>query len=130
MAFRDAGHGENHAFELISEVIAAEDGLDVVADSLAAAADIVGEWLEVPDAAAALAAAELVAAARGAPSPLLPAEAIEWARTTPGLAALAPRARKACEAVRAGSELREHWIESGAVAAFEAAVSALAQRLG
>lgn len=129
MPYPDATDGRNHAFELISEAIHSEDGLDVVLDSLAAAADLEGEWLEVPDAAAALAAAELVAAARGAPSPLLPAEAIAWAVRTPGLAALASRARSACEAVRRESELRDHWAESGAVAAWDAAVAALARRL-
>jgi hypothetical protein len=118
----------NHGFELIAEAIRADDGLDVVADSLAAAAGH-GDWLEVPDAAAALAAAELVAAARGAPSPLLPREAVTWAARTPGLAALSARARSACAAVRRGSELRERWAETGAVAAWDAAVAALEQRL-
>ncbi|BDG05435.1 DUF4259 domain-containing protein [Anaeromyxobacter oryzae] len=127
MAYPDPTPG-NHALELISEAMEAEDGLDVVADSLAAATSV-GDWLEIPDAAAALAAAELVAAARGAPSPVLPAEAVAWAARTPGLAALAPRARSACEAVRRGSELRERWEESGGVAAWDAAVAALARRL-
>ncbi|WP_242393193.1 DUF4259 domain-containing protein [Anaeromyxobacter oryzisoli] len=129
MGYPGSLDGRNHAFELIAEAIQAEDGLDVVADSLAAASDVHGDWLEIPDAAAALAAAELVAAARGAPSPLLPAEAIAWASRTPGLAALASRARTACEAVRRDSELRDRWAESGAVAAWDAAVVALARRL-
>ncbi len=120
------------ARDLLAEVLSVEDGVDVVHHSLAAAAAFTTEYLEAHDAAAALAAAELVAAARGASSPDLPPEAVAWAARHGSLAALGRGARAACDAVMRASELADRVEETGAAAAaaWQAAVTDLARRLG
>lgn len=118
------------AHDLLREVVTVDDGVELVHESLAAAvAADAGDWLEAHDAAAALAAAELVAAARGAPSPELAADAVDWAGRHRMLAMLANGARCACRAVLGRSELAEMWEESGAAAAWKKAVEDLEVRL-
>lgn len=86
-------------------------GPQVVAATLNGA--IKAKYLEAPEGAAAVAAAELVAAARGKPSPNLPIELAAWLQRQPKaqLASLAPLARQALGKVLnpEASELRQLW---------------------
>lgn len=102
-----------------------DDALDWVAQcarsagsaevSAALEAAIAAKYLEAPEGSAALAAAEVVAAALGKPSSKLPTELASWLARQPKqqIAQLAPRARLAVARVKdAGvSELRQLWSE-------------------
>lgn len=72
--------------------------------------------LDASDGAAAIAAAELVAAAKGKPGKSLPKEVSDWLARQPKheIAQLASIARKALARVKdpAASELRQLWMES------------------
>lgn len=72
-----------------------------------------GEAIDVWDGCRALAACEIVAAARGAPSPSLPEEASRWlaAQSLRVPDALRDSALAALRAVGADSELKELWDE-------------------
>jgi hypothetical protein len=91
-----------------------------------------GKYLEAPQGSSAVAAAEVVAAARGKPSPKLPAELAAWIKRQPAqeLSRLAPLARKALKRVRdpKTSELRQLWDE-GKPARWLEAISDLESRL-
>jgi hypothetical protein len=110
-------------YELEKDAMGAVDG--ALADALEA-----GD-LEQPMDTLAIAAAEVVAAARGRPAADLP-EAV--ATVAAGLAsrvtdAHATQARTAAERVLASSEIGELWAESDADAAWRAAVDDLIRRL-
>ena len=73
------------------------------------------EYLEMPECGAALAAAEIVAALRGAPSSDLPADVTLWVREqrerdTSADARLVGLARRAVGRVKADSEMNDTWI--------------------
>jgi hypothetical protein len=89
-------------------------------------------YLEAPEGSAAIAAAEVVAAAAGHPSPSLPAPLAAWAakQTKAEAVAQLALARQAVDRVARGerSELRELWDESNP-AAWRAAVADLEKRL-
>jgi hypothetical protein len=105
---------------------------EALAEALAAVAGAgADEYLEAPDCSAGLAAAEFVAALKGAPGADLPDEARACAakletKADPGLVSLALRA---VERVRADSELKELWDESEDPAEWYAAVGDLEARL-
>lgn len=73
-------------------------------------------YLEATEASVTVAAAEVVAAALGKPSPTLPEKLRQWIERQPkqGLAELAPMARQALVRVKdpKQSELRQLWSES------------------
>ena len=103
---------------------------DLVHRTLAVAAEPTG-YLEAPDCSAALAAAEVVAAAVSRPAPDLPEEISTWvgthrAQVPHDLAALSVRA---IDRITVDSELRELWDETGEADAWSAAVRALRERL-
>ncbi len=88
------------------------------------------DYLEAPDASAAVAAAEIVAALMGRPPADLPEEAAEWVQAhpaTPG-ATLVTRARGSVIRVREDSELKELW-EEGDAGEWHASMDELAARL-
>lgn len=105
-------------------------GMDVVQSAFDGVAD--AEYLEAPEASAAVAAAEVVAALAGRAMDDLPVEAAEWVaahQRHPG-EMLVKRARAAVQRVRTGSELNELWEEDGADASeWHAAVDDLLRRL-
>ncbi len=71
------------------------------------------EYVEAPDASNALAAAEIVAAAHGRPSPRLALEISDWAAgQTDAASQRIATARDAATRVRDDSELRELWEET------------------
>lgn len=89
------------------------------------------DYLDVDEAAAALVAAELVAAALGHGEDRLRKDAARWlAANRDAVRKIgARRARQAVERVYASSELRALWDESGADSAWHGDVRALLQRL-
>lgn len=105
-------------------------GMDVVQGAFDMVVD--GEYLEAPEAASALAAAEVVAALAGRPVDDLPEDAAEWVAAKarhPG-DRLVRRARAVVQRVRADSELKELWEEDGEVPTeWHAAVDDLLRRL-
>ena len=103
---------------------------------LAEALDRVGsaaadDYLEVDESSAALAAAELVAAALGGGEDRLPQEALAWLKDHVHAARAigAERARRAVERVFRDSELRELWEENGEQTEWHAEVRELLERL-
>ena len=103
---------------------------------LAEALDRVGsaaadEYLEVDESSAALAAAELVAAALGGGEDRLAQEALAWLKDHVHAARAigAERARRAVERVFRDSELRELWEENGEQTEWHAEVRELLERL-
>jgi len=91
-----------------------------------------GKYLEAPEGSAAVAAAEVVAAARGKANPKLPPELAAWIKRQPAqeLSRLAPLAEKALTRVRdpKTSELRQLWDE-GKPADWLRAIADLESRL-
>ncbi|XXY16026.1 DUF4259 domain-containing protein [Sorangium sp. So ce216] len=118
------------ALDWLHEVVEAEPALVGAAlDGVATADDQV--YLEVDECSAALAAAELVAAALGRGDDRLNDDAAAWLRDhrdeIRGVGAA--RARRAVERVVQGSELRELWDENGADTEWHAGVRELLKRL-
>jgi hypothetical protein len=82
----------------------------------AAFSDVTGDDApEAPEASAAIAAAEVVAAGLGRPCPDLPDEVATWVAERAGedWGTLVPSALAALDRVAAGSELAELWAEEG-----------------
>lgn len=86
---------------------------------------------EAPDCAAALAAAEVVAAMNGAAAATLPDEAQEWVFAYRPLAGdkLTELALQAVRRIKENSELRDLWDESDAAAAWYKTLENLEERL-
>ncbi len=89
------------------------------------------DYPESPDCANALAAAEIVAALKGAPAPGLPEDAMNWISANPSTPStgLIDKASSAVQKVKAASELRELWEESEDFDAWLACVEDVEQRL-
>jgi hypothetical protein len=110
-----------------------EDDTDgtVLADALSIVTTApVSEFIEAPDASNALAAAEIVASARGSRAADLPTEAVVWLDAHSAVVdeKLVAKARTAVERIAADSELKELWDESDSTA-WSTVVAALAARL-
>lgn len=101
------------------------DALDRVGSAVA------DEYLEVDESSAALAAAELVAAALGGGEDRLPQDTLAWLteHVHAARAIGAERARRAVERVFRDSELRELWEENGDQTEWHAEVRELLRRL-
>jgi hypothetical protein len=89
-------------------------------------------YLEAPAASIVVAAAEVLAALNGSPSPVAPPAIEEWLKkypriSTPELNALALRA---LERVRKNSELKDLWMEADGLNDWTAAIRDLQGRLG
>ena len=92
-----------------------DNDMSVLHEALAAAVDTpLDELIEAPDASNALAAAEIVAAARGHHGAELPSEAREWIRRNAALvdARTVALATAAVERISIHSELKELWEEA------------------
>lgn len=89
------------------------------------------DYLEAPDCAEAIVAAEIVASLNARPSPKIPEDLRDWLATDHGLDAksLTPLARKAMARIIAGSELQELWDQSDSKAAWRAEMAELVARL-
>jgi hypothetical protein len=128
------GHGtfeNDDALDFLDDVLDGDAGEAEIEETLRVAAEGSSDgFLEAPHASAGLAAAELVAAARGAPAADLPDGAKEWVVVHRDLARLAALALRAVERARGpGSELKDLWEESGEEAAWTSGIEDLAGRL-
>lgn len=128
------GHGvfdNDSALDWFAEV--QEVGVDAVRDALSFVTDLEeGEYLEVDEASAALAAAEFVAEALGRGDDRLSGEPMAWLeahRAEVGSIGAA-LARQAVERLFANSELRDLWNENGANTPWHIDVRDLIARLG
>jgi hypothetical protein len=118
------------ALDFAAQIAGSEDGADLLRRQLELAG--VPGTLDAPASEASLVAAEMVAAARGAPDPGMPPALARWVqKEAPALGEDDVRlALAACERVLADSELRELWAEDDAqLAAWTAAVTGLVERL-
>jgi hypothetical protein len=105
-------------------------GLEDLKQILVRAADQ-SDYLGAPDASIVVAAAEVLAAMKGAPSEKLPREIADWtsqtnAASSPDLNKLAVRA---VEKVRRNSELKDLWLEAEGLNEWTAALQDLQTRL-
>ena len=115
------------AGDWLSDFADAPSWSDVEA-ALKQAAD--ADYLEAPEASVAVAAAEIVAASRGKPSPRLPNEIVVWAAAKAGGSDVEDnKASAAVARVRDDSELAELWGESGEADDWRSSLDELAQRL-
>ena len=91
-----------------------------------------GEYVEAPDCAVALAAAEVVAALREHPVEKLPEGVVAWvsARNATASDELLAVARRAVETILAESEMRELWEETEDFAEWQKLLQGLLVRLG
>jgi len=89
------------------------------------------DYLESPECANALAAAEIVAALKGVPAPGLPEGALHWisAKAITPSSGLIDKAISAVQKIKAASELRELWEETEDFNALRACVEDIEQRL-
>lgn len=89
------------------------------------------DYLEAPDAAMGLAAAEVVAALLGRPAANLPDEVTSWiAGKKPPETAFVKKAQQVAERALQNSELKELWAESEESAKWQQEVKGLLERLG
>jgi hypothetical protein len=98
---------------------------------LAGAADEI-EYLEAPQSGVVIAAAEVVATAKGTPPRTVPPQIAEWVGKIPGApsAEMNELAQRAVNKVRTNSELRDLWQEAEGVNEWSAELRELEGRLG
>lgn len=118
------------ALDWVSEL--ETEGLQAAGGAVQTVLEGAPNYLEAPECAAALAAAEVIAALRGRPAADLPPEVRTWisrhSDAAPG-EDLTQNARRAVALVMEGSELAELWAESDEVSQWRAAVADLQARL-
>jgi hypothetical protein len=88
-----------------------------------------GAYVDAPSASCAVAAAEVVAALKGAPLRGLPSEVSAWIQRAPADDSLVPAARRAIDRIATDSELRDLWEDSGEASGWNAYVADLLRRL-
>lgn len=107
------------------------NGPDLVAGALNQA--VSARYLEAPEGSFAVAAAEVVAAARGKPTEKLPIELRSWLRKQPagGIAKLGPLAIQAMErtGTAQSSELADLWRQSSSYSTWQRGLRDLVKRL-
>jgi len=88
-------------------------------------------YVAAPSSSRAIAAAEVLAAARGKPAPDLPPEVTDWLSRAPQVDdRLVPLASRAIARILDGSELKQQWHASEEGPAWESRVADLSERLG
>ena len=105
-------------------------GLDDLKNIFAHADD--SDYAEAPEASVVVAAAEVVAALKGAPNEKLPREVVDWTShtKTDSSSDLSELAVRAVEKVRRNSELKDLWLEAEGLNEWTAALQDLRERLG
>ncbi len=105
-------------------------GIDDLRQLLARAADQ-EDYLEAPESSVVVAAAEAIAALKGAPPQPVPCEIAEWVGKVQGAATaeLNELARWAVNRVRLNSELKDLWLEAEGLNEWSAGLRDLEQRL-
>lgn len=125
------GHGSfenDDALDWVSELESAEDTEPITAafEEVLSAED----YLEAPEAASALSAAEVVAALLGRPAAELPDEVRVWVTgKEPPEAELVELAGEVVKRVLSASELKDLWAEGDQLAMWQAEVEGLLRRL-
>lgn len=106
-------------------------GDTLLVESLTYVVELEEEFLDSPEACRALAAAEVVAALRGAPAADLPEIVRNWVAQATGndLESLAKLSLQAIERIEVDSELKELWDETKHAAEWYALVASLKSRL-
>jgi hypothetical protein len=88
------------------------------------------DYLEAPDASVSVAAAEVIAALKGAPTQPLPREISDWLSKAPAMPIdLNDLASRAVQRVRLNSELKDLWLEANGLNEWSATLRDLEQRL-
>jgi hypothetical protein len=105
-------------------------GIDDLRSILALAADNDG-YLEAPNCSVAVAAAEVVATAKGKPPQTVPREVAEWVGKIEGTpsSAMSELTRRAVDRVRTNSELKDLWLQAEGLNEWSAALRDLENRL-
>jgi len=118
------------ALDWVIELEGAPD-ITILEVTLAAVLDSGEEYLDAFVCSTALAAAEVVAALAGKPSPKLPDEVAQWVegKGEPD-SFLVSNAKRATQVVLGGSELKELWEETDEFELWQADVKGLLARLG
>jgi hypothetical protein len=90
------------------------------------------DYVQAPESSVAVAAAEIVASAKGAPPQALPPQIVEWMGKIEGApsAKMVEVARTAVNKVRLSSELKDLWLEAEGLNEWSAALRDLEKRLG
>ena len=120
------------ALDWLSNDFEGSDDYSVVSDALRHVADLdEDEYLEMREVGAALAAAEVLAAAMGRPSTDLPSEIAEWVDRHPldDSQEFLPAALKAVERVGRNSEFQGNWTAPDGEAKWQGVIADL-KRLG
>jgi Domain of unknown function (DUF4259) len=104
-------------------------GIDDLRRILARAAE--RDYMEAPESSIVIAAAEMIAALKGAPSEAVPREMEEWVGKAQGGSSpeLNELARRAVNRVRINSELKDLWLEAEGLNEWSAGLRDLEQRL-
>jgi hypothetical protein len=118
------------ALDFIAELKA--EGVPVVRAAVEEVALLAPDgYLEASSCSRAIAAAEVLAGARGRPAPDLPPEITDWLSTDPRVdESLVPPAAVAMTRILEGSELKELWESSTDGPAWERRVADVRERLG
>jgi hypothetical protein len=89
------------------------------------------DYLHVPESSVGVAAAEVVATAKGNPPETVPREIAEWVGKVEGApsAAMSEVARRAVDRVRTNSELKDLWLQAEGLNEWSAALRDLENRL-
>jgi hypothetical protein len=105
-------------------------GIDDLRSILARAADN-DDYLEASDSGVAVAAAEVVATAKGKPPQTVPREIAEWVCKIEGAPSseMLELTRRAVERVRTNSELKDLWLQAEGLNEWSAALRDLENRL-
>ena len=126
--------GNDDAADWLSELLDG-DSIEPIRQTLA---DLLeqpsGEYLEAPECACALAAAEVVAAAQGKPAENLPEDAFKWleahGREVAAMVELLEMARRAVGRIQETSELKDLFDESDSLEEWNQVQDSLKARLG
>ena len=112
-------------------ILVDSDGTDALHEALTPLLDDDAGYLEAPECSAGLAAAETIAALAGRPAEGLPDEVKAWVASHRGLgsAGLVALAHRAVHAVATASELKDLWADSDELAAWQASIADLTERL-
>ena len=106
------------------------EGTGAITAAFDAVLEVGDDFLELPDAGVGIAAADVVAALLGRPSPDLPPEVAAWvAGKPPPEAGLVKKAQKVVRRVLEDSELKELWSESAGADQWRQGVEELLRRL-
>lgn len=106
------------------------DDLSIIEQTLNVVTGNKEGYLEVPECACALAAAEVVAALKNCPAPSLPPDVVQWSKNKAKPSELlVRRAIQVIDIILKSSELRQLWLDSGEFVKWRAAVTDIKSRL-